>query len=724
MANDRSLEKTTLKELGALAQSLGLERWSQLRKAELIEAIHDAQAKLEATKATRQDRAKAKKGRKSVKETPAQESASSDEARSSKESAPKRRERKSAKKDAVVETVAQDVTPAVEVAETTEKKSKRSRRAPSKAPTLFDVNGEDEPQEKPRRGRSKAVSQSPTLEQIVSKVVEQVTEHTEQLVAGLVAELQEKQKMIDDLTETEKKKSRGRKKRGVVESEANDGTTSASVEETPVETKVEETAESVKPEATKQSRRGRRGRKNVDEKEAVDIAAETLDKQVETPAVEVEEPTDKKAEDQVEPAPKKRRARAKKAAAEETTEANKSEENEAQEAKAEDAVEEAKPARRGRRSRKSSKTNENAASVETSSEFSGADDGPDMSELDNDEEETIDVDDLLGDLAWADEDDEIEDDELDDDEDIFLEGGEEFVDVTEMSGVPEIEEPELAESSLELREKMRTQKTIGTPNDSVDKLRLVACDAFWLRAYWQITRQLVDRTRVAMGRFWHTADPILRVYVVDNDTKYASARREHYADVEIRGGLNSWYVNVDNSPNSFVVELGYRSRDGQFFALASSNVASTPQPSARESYNRVEMEERSFTCAIPRRPRAPEIPRTPSTTSNDDAFPVSPTFGGFGAFGSLDSDEPKLDIDVEIVIKGRTSPSATVTIKEEPIRLNSEGGFSVRYSLPERRHVFPVMMTSEDGVESQTIVLAIDRNTKTLDPVLKGDEDE
>jgi hypothetical protein len=40
-------------------------------------------------------------------------------------------------------------------------------------------------------------------------------------------------------------------------------------------------------------------------------------------------------------------------------------------------------------------------------------------------------------------------------------------------------------------------------------------------------------------------------------------------------------------------------------------------------------------------------------------------------------------------------------------------------TLPDRRQVIPVVATTKDGVEKRTIVLAIERNTKTLDPVIR-----
>jgi hypothetical protein len=38
--------------------------------------------------------------------------------------------------------------------------------------------------------------------------------------------------------------------------------------------------------------------------------------------------------------------------------------------------------------------------------------------------------------------------------------------------------------------------------------------------------------------------------------------------------------------------------------------------------------------------------------------------------------------------------------------------------MPNRRQVLPVVAHSADGVEQRTIVLAVERNTKTMEPVV------
>ena len=42
----------------------------------------------------------------------------------------------------------------------------------------------------------------------------------------------------------------------------------------------------------------------------------------------------------------------------------------------------------------------------------------------------------------------------------------------------------------------------------------------------------------------------------------------------------------------------------------------------------------------------------------------------------------------------------------------------MEFSLPDSRQIIPAVATSSDGVEERTIVLAVERNTKYLDPMI------
>src|SRR5690606_20612062 len=47
-------------------------------------------------------------------------------------------------------------------------------------------------------------------------------------------------------------------------------------------------------------------------------------------------------------------------------------------------------------------------------------------------------------------------------------------------------------------------------------------------------------------------------------------------DIPIHGGVTDWYIDVNDPPATFRVEIGYSATGGRFFSLARSNVVTTP----------------------------------------------------------------------------------------------------------------------------------------------------
>jgi hypothetical protein len=41
----------------------------------------------------------------------------------------------------------------------------------------------------------------------------------------------------------------------------------------------------------------------------------------------------------------------------------------------------------------------------------------------------------------------------------------------------------------------------------------------------------------------------------------------------------------------------------------------------------------------------------------------------------------------------------------------------VRVDLPNKRQVLPIVASTADGIERQTVVLAVERNTKSMEPL-------
>ena len=72
------------------------------------------------------------------------------------------------------------------------------------------------------------------------------------------------------------------------------------------------------------------------------------------------------------------------------------------------------------------------------------------------------------------------------------------------------------------------------------------------------------------------------------------------------------------------------------------------------------------------------------------------------------------DVDAELLIFGATEPGARVTVQLRP-----DGTFTMRFSLPNCRQVIPATAASADGMEQRTVVLAVERNTKAMEPLIR-----
>ena len=100
----------------------------------------------------------------------------------------------------------------------------------------------------------------------------------------------------------------------------------------------------------------------------------------------------------------------------------------------------------------------------------------------------------------------------------------------------------------------------------------------------------------------------------------------------------------------------------------------------------------------------------------------SPMVTRYGSgMGSLfaNGQDFKFEVDAEMIIYGVTSPDSHVSLRGEPVRLRPDGTFTVRMSLPNQRQVIPVVASASNGGEQRTIVLAIERNTKVMEPVVR-----
>lgn len=297
----------------------------------------------------------------------------------------------------------------------------------------------------------------------------------------------------------------------------------------------------------------------------------------------------------------------------------------------------------------------------------------------------------------------------------------------------------IAQAEKELRKDLAqpAPKTSLTPLSPVpqiskgkDRLVLMVRDPYWIHAHWDIMRHSVDRAKAALAEKWHTAKPILRLLKLD-DSGTTNNSEVIYRDIEIHGGVRNWYIDVDSPPSRFKMLMGYLCANSRFYELARSNTVLTPAPGGKE---------------------ATDDHWADIATDAEHIYSMSGGYGddtqtgdltevfeeklkrtmdadvlsqfGSGAEGSLKRHKQfHFEVNAELVVFGSTHPEAHVSVGTEPVKVRSDGSFSIRMPLPDRRQVLPATAKSRDGVDSQTVVIAVERNTKVMEPVSSDVDD-
>jgi hypothetical protein len=253
-----------------------------------------------------------------------------------------------------------------------------------------------------------------------------------------------------------------------------------------------------------------------------------------------------------------------------------------------------------------------------------------------------------------------------------------------------------------------------------DRIVLLVRDPYWLHIYWEITKATIRRAQVALADRWHEARPTLRILNICDDGA-ENAVDVVYRDVPIRGGVNNWYVDVSDPPGSFRAVLGYQLGEGRFHVVAKSNAVSTPLPASAGAFDAHWSEiandfERIYSLSG----GASDKPDGDLRDVFEEKLRrpmAAPVFARFGAGINAQHDGFHFEVDAELVIFGSTDPKANVTLSGEPVKLRPDGTFAVSMSLPDRRQVIPIVAHSRDGNRQCTTVMAIERNTKVMEPL-------
>ena len=279
-----------------------------------------------------------------------------------------------------------------------------------------------------------------------------------------------------------------------------------------------------------------------------------------------------------------------------------------------------------------------------------------------------------------------------------------------------------------LRRDISTRTEDGKP----DRLVLMVRDPFWLHAYWEVSAKTMERAKVALGHLWYTSIPVLRLFRLSSDGTGAP-KRQLIRDVPVHGGVNNWYLDVMNPPSTFIVELGYLTREKKFHPTLSSNIVETPQQQVIDELEKLDGNWRGVADDLGR------VFKLSSGERNNQELkevmeeqlgrPMSPQLLAryrVAKQGGVEKTRRNFHFsaDVDVIIHGKADPNVHVTIRNEPVSINADGTFRVCFALPEKRHLFPIEAEGSDGVEMQRVILTLERNTRILETVIQEPSDD
>ena len=295
--------------------------------------------------------------------------------------------------------------------------------------------------------------------------------------------------------------------------------------------------------------------------------------------------------------------------------------------------------------------------------------------------------------------------------------------------VAQPQDPAIALRLQQARERLLKAKNLATPPEGGrsprpvrDRMVLMVRGPHWLHVFWELTTRSIARAQAALGQEWHGARPTLRLIELESGLN-ASPSERVVREIAVHGGVKNWFIDI-REPHRYRCEIGYLAISGRFHALARSNAVTMPNSPQGDTLDahwgeivddceRIYAMSGGFTAEHSseelqqlfeerlRRPMGPPAARS-SGAEEDEGEDGVPSF--------------ELEVDAEMVVYGVTQPGAYLTLHGEPVKVHADGTFRVRVEMPNRRQVLPIVASTADGASRQTVVMAVERNTKSMGP--------
>jgi hypothetical protein len=260
-------------------------------------------------------------------------------------------------------------------------------------------------------------------------------------------------------------------------------------------------------------------------------------------------------------------------------------------------------------------------------------------------------------------------------------------------------------------------------------------DPQWAYCFWTIAT--ADRERAEAVGARSLCLRVADVTGLPNLMAQPHALQELVVDAEAA----EWFLPVPLAGRDYRVELGYRLVGGGWFSLAFSAVARIPElePSATiaDAFVPFSLEEplsgsvqssassagveherlyRMATVTAERRRRVGSELLHELDFAGEGDFSAS----GAGVWASGRSESGSglvrnrsfwLVADAELIVYGATEPTATLTIGDQVVPLDENGGFRIQVPFADGEQLYPIRAVAADGEQERSIRLDFERRT-------------
>jgi uncharacterized protein len=277
---------------------------------------------------------------------------------------------------------------------------------------------------------------------------------------------------------------------------------------------------------------------------------------------------------------------------------------------------------------------------------------------------------------------------------------------------------------------IETRELLSEYNE--DKFILLIRDPFWAYAYWEISDEARKKLGIPKGK--HNKRMKIRLYeVIDGN-------RGDYYDIYIHDYTNNWYISLPKPNKQYTAELLIEDDEGNTETIMHSNNAESPRNTisddidvewmtpdwakiygASAGFREKHLSEEELKEKMEEGPSSITIQQQPGSENLMEGF-IGASENIISSFPSSEtavkvvSAKGKdfwLKADCELILYGATETDAEVKVKGEIIKLNPDGSFNLRFSLPEGQHNIDIKGINKDRDIEKSIIFHIKRKTDT-----------